>query len=203
MEEFTILYDLTANVGDEWEIKVGTESLTMHVDAVRYVEYEDTTYRMLSVSDPENLFSGDIVCGIGHLTSFFPERLMNRDKSYRVEGLRCFWVEGELVFKIGDADCDAIYSELQGLDETTDKAVFAVYPNPTNNVLFVETRLTTSNISYFIASQPTAYRITNLTGQILLQGQITAETQQIDVESLPAGMYFISMGGQTVKFVVK
>ena len=203
LEEFTILYDLTANVGDEWEIMVGTESLTMHVDAVRYIEYEGRTYRTLTVSDPENFFSGDIVCGIGHLTSFFPERLMNRDKSYSVEGLRCYWVEGELVFKIGDADCDAIYSELQGLDETTDNAVFAVYPNPTNNVLFVETRLTTSNISYFIASQPTAYRITNLTGQTLLQGHITAETQQIDVESLPAGMYFISMGGQTVKFVVK
>jgi len=195
LEEFTILYDLTANVDDEWEIMVGMESLTMHVDAVRYIEYEGRTYRTMTVSDPENLFSGDIVCGIGHLTSFFPERLMNRDKGYRVEGLRCYWVEGKLVFKIGDADCDAIYSELQGLDETTDNAVFAVYPTPTNNVLFVETR--------FIASQPTAYRITNLTGQTLLQGHITAENQQIDVESLPAGMYFISVGGQTVKFVVK
>ena len=194
LEEFTILYDLTANVGDEWEIKVGTESLIMHVDAVESIEYEDKTYRMLSVSDPEDLFSGNIVCGIGHLTSFFPERLMNRDKGYRVEGLRCYWVEGDLVFKIGDVDCDAIYSELQGLDEQDD-ATFTIYPNPTNNILFVETR--------FIASQPTptAYRITNMMGQTLQQGCINADCQQINIENLPAGLYFITAGEKTVKFV--
>ena len=195
LEEFTILYDLTANVGDEWEIMVGTESLTMHVDAVRYIEYEDTTYRMLSVSDPEDLFSGDIVCGIGHLTSFFPERLMNRDKGYRVEGLRCFWAEGELVFKIGDVDCDAIYSELQGLDEQDD-VTFTIYPNPTNNVLFVET-------CHGASLQDQTYRITNPMGQILLQGHITNEIQQINMEKLPAGIYFITFAGETRKFVIE
>jgi hypothetical protein len=40
-------------------------------------------------------------------------------------------------------------------------------------------------------------------GQTLLQGHISAETQQIDISTLPAGMYFISVGEQTVKFVVK
>ena len=199
LEAFTTLYDLTADVGDEWEIKVGTESLTMHVDAVEIYEYEGNTYRILSVSDPEDLFSGDIVCGIGHLTSFFPERLMSRDKDYRVEGLRCYWVEDELVFKIGDEDCDAIYSDLHGIEEdgpSTSSGTLVVYPNPANNILFVETRL--------IASLPAqTYRITNLMGQTLLQGSITAESQQIDISSLPAGMYFINVYEQTVKFVVK
>ena len=199
LEAFTTLYDLTADVGDEWEIKVGTESLTMHVDAVEIYEYEGNTYRILSVSDPEDLFSGDIVCGIGHLTSFFPERLMSRDKDYRVEGLRCYWVEDELVFKIGDEDCDAIYSELHGIEEdgpSTSSGTLVVYPNPANNILFVETRL--------IASLPAqTYRITNLMGQTLLQGSITAESQQIDISILPAGMYFINVYEQTVKFVVK
>ena len=45
------------------------------------------------------------------------------------------------------------------------------------------------------------YRITNLMGQTLMQGSINTETQQIDIASLPAGMYFINMGEQTVKFV--
>jgi len=48
-----------------------------------------------------------------------------------------------------------------------------------------------------------AYRITNLMGQTLIQGSITTENQQIDIGSLPAGMYFISVGEQTVKFIVK
>ena len=194
LEEFTTLYDLTADVGDEWEIKVGTESLTMHVDAVENYEYEDKTYRMLHVSDEDDLFSGDIVCGIGHLTSFFPERLMNRGKGYSVTSLRCYWVEGNLVFKINRDDCDAIYTELHhGLDETMENG-FVVYPNPANDVLFVETRLIA-----FLQTQ--TYRITNLVGQTVLSGNITTENQQINIESLPEGLYFISVGERIVKFM--
>ena len=201
LEEFTVLYDLAANVGDEWEIKVGTESLTMHVDAVEYTEYEGHTYRTLRVSDENDLFSGDIVCGIGHLTSFFPERLMTRDKCYHVDGMRCYWVDGELAFKLGDDDCDKIYLNLHsGIEEddpSTGSGAFMVYPNPANDVLFVET--------HGCASIPagTEYRITNLMGQTVLSGLINAEKQQIDISRLPAGMYFINVGDGTRKFVVK
>ncbi len=66
---------------------------------------------LLHVSDPDHLFSGDIVCGVGHLTSFFPEKLMNQDKGYRVEGLRCFWQDENLVFQHGGKDCDEVYEQ--------------------------------------------------------------------------------------------
>ncbi|MBR1515076.1 MAG: T9SS type A sorting domain-containing protein [Bacteroidales bacterium] len=202
-QEFTTLYDLNAEVGDEWEIKVGTESLTMHVDAVESLDYEGKTYRMLRMSDAGDLFSGNIVCGIGHQTSFFPERLMNRGRDFRVEGLRCYWVEDALLYHNGDDDCDAIYDELHGVDENGPSApstgsgttgTLSVYPNPANNVLFVQTLRATS-----LPTQ--TYRITNLMGQTLLQGCVTAETQQINIESLPEGIYFISVGDETLKFV--
>ena len=192
---FTVLYDYEAEVGGSWNIFVGTETLTMHVDAVEEIEYEGRTYRMLRVSDPEDLFSGNIVCGIGHLTSYFPEKLMGDSDRIRVEGMRCYWSEGELVFKYGDEDCDAVYSEVHGVEKSAENQ-FDVYPNPTNGVLFVETRL--------IASLPDqTYHITNLIGQTLLTGQITAENQQINVSSLPQGMYFITVGDVTWKFVVR
>ena len=200
--EFTVLYDYEAEEGDEWEIKVGTESLMMHVDAVQMVTYKSQTYRILSVSDPNDLFSGDIVCGIGHLTSFFPERLMDNGDGIRVEGMRCYWSDSKLVFKYGDEDCDAIYDELHGIEEggpstgSGAAGTLTVYPNPTNGVLFVETRRATS-------LQNQTYRITNLMGQTLLTGQITAEPQQIDVSALPKGMYFITFAGETRKFVVR
>ena len=201
LEEFTTLYDLAAEVDDEWEIKVGTESITMHVDAVEIIEHENKTYRMLSVSDPEGLFSGDIVCGIGHLTNFFPERLMNQGKGYSVEGLRCYWVGDELTFQTGDVDCDAILSELQGVDDngpSTGSGALMVYPNPADGVVFVRLPQCDSP-----TTGKTEYRITNLMGQTLLQGHINAENQQINIENLPSGMYFITLGGQTVKFVVR
>ena len=205
LQEFTTLYDCNAEIGDEWEIKVGTESIIVHVDNVDVFEYQGETYKMLTISDEDSIFNGDIVVGFGHMTSFFPEKLMNRGKGFQVEGLRCYWVEDALLYHYGDEDCDAIHNELQDLEEdgpstpstgSGTAGTFAVYPNPNNGILFVETRL--------IASLPDqTYRITNLMGQTLLQGHITAETQQIDIANLPAGMYFISVGEQTMKFVVR
>ena len=190
LQDFTLLYDLGAQIGDEWVIRVGTESILMHVDTVEQYEYEGTIYRMLHVSDANNLFSGEIMSGIGHLTSFFPERLMTRGEKYRVEGIRCYWREGQLVFKYGDRDCDEVYQELHnGMDEPTGSQ-FNVYPNPTDGVI---------TLSGF---QMGEYRITNLTGQTLMTGQIDGEQQRIDVSGLPAGMYFISVGGEARKFVV-
>jgi hypothetical protein len=205
LEEFTVLYDYEAEVGDSWEIKVGTRTLDMHVNAVEEIEYEGRTYRMLRVSDPEDLFSGNIVCGIGHLTSFFPEKLLGDGDRMRVEGMRCYWNEGELVFKYGDEDCDAIYSEVHGLEEggpstpstgSGTAGTFEVYPNPTNSILFVETRRATS-----LPDQ--TYHITNLVGQTVLFGNINADNQQINVSTLPKGMYFITFAGETHKFVVR
>jgi hypothetical protein len=196
LEEFTVLYDLSAEEGDEWEIKVGAESLTMHVDAVEQYEYEGRIYKMLHVSDAEDIFSGDIVCGIGHLTSFFPERLMTTGRGYRVEGIRCYWREGELAFKYGDKNCDEVYQEYHnGIDEPSENQ-FNVYPNPTHGVLVVETQ-------NFASLPNQTCRVTNLMGQTLKIGNITAETMQIDVSNLPEGMYFISIGGETRKFVVR
>ena len=126
---------------------------------------------------------------------------MTRGKDYRVEGMRCYWRNGELVFKYGERDCDEVYEEWHnGIEEdgpSTGSGTFTIYPNPANNILIVETRL--------IASLPVAneYRITNLMGQTVFTGNLTAETQQIDVSALPQGMYFISVGDMTRKFVVR
>ena len=206
LEEFTTLYDYNADTGNEWEIKVGMESIIVHVDSVGIFEYDGETRKMLHISDAGNIFNGDIVVGYGHMTSFFPEKLMRRDAGFTVNGLRCYWVEDALLYHNGDEDCDAIYSDIHSIDEdgpstpstgSGTAGALVVYPNPTNGVLFVETRHGTS------LPDQTAYIITNLMGQTLLQGRISAETQQIDVSTLPAGLYFISVGETTLKFVVK
>ena len=199
LQNFTLLYDFNAEPGDEWTIHVGTESLTVHVDAVGQYYYDGRLHKMLRVSDPGNLFSGEIVYGIGHLTSFFPERLMTRGKDYRVEGIRCFWQEGELVFQNGEKDCDEVYEQYHsGLEETSSDG-FRIYPNPTDGLLVVET---------FPETSPTElgqheYRVTNLIGQTLLTGLLTAENHQINVSSLPDGLYFITIGNVSTKLIIR
>ena len=189
--EFTTLYDFGAEVGDEWEIKVGTHTIPVHVDAAQTVTYKSQEYKMLSISDPDDIFTGDIICGIGHLTSFFPEKLMT--KGYRVENIRCFWQDGELVYQNGDQDCDEIYEQHHlGVDEIDAENGFAVYPNPSYNVLYV--------LSDNINSE---YRVTNLMGQTLMIGEITSENQMIAVSSLPKGIYFITVNNASKIFVIK
>ena len=125
---------------------------------------------------------------------------MRNTDEFRVEGLRCYWIEDELVFNLeGEEECDAIYSEVHGIEEggpSTCSGTLAVYPNPTDGMLIVQTLRATS-------LHDDTYRITNLMGQTVLSGNITAETQQIDVSNLPDGMYFIIFAGETQKFVVR
>jgi hypothetical protein len=104
------------------------------------------------------------------------------------------------VFKYGDMDCDEVYQEYHnGVEEdgpSTGSGTLNVYPNPTDGVLFVQTLRATSLLAE-------TYRISNMIGQTLMSGTITAENQQIDVSNLPKGMYFISIAGTTRKFVVR
>ena len=187
-ETFTLLYDFGAEVGDEWVIDGGWYTITVHVDAAHTVTYKSETYRVLSVSDPSYLFTGDIICGIGHTKSFFPETPMAKD--YEVDGLRCFWQDGELVLNTGEEDCDAIYNTIHMEVEETADTTFLVYPNPTNGLLVV------------LSKNAREYRITNLLGQTVKSGSITAEPQQIDIHDLTEGMYFIIVGEQTQKIIV-
>lgn len=192
LNEFTMLYDFTAQVGDEWEIKVGTESLLMHVDAVEQYEYEGRMFKLLQVSDANQIFSGTIVRGIGHLSSFFPEKLMNQGKGYRVEGIRCFWKEELLIFKYGEKDCDEVFEEYHdyGIEEPLLTEGFKVYPNPTTGLITVA------------SAQPSEYRITNTMAQTLKIGRIEGENQQINVSQLPNGLYFITIAGETKKLII-
>ena len=194
---FSLLYDFSADVGDEWTVSGYNANLIVHVDSVEMVEYDGKTYRMLHVSDQIGSFNGDILCGVGHLTSFFPEKEMVKD-GFEVDGLRCYWQNDELILHIGDEDCDAIHSVINMVDDIETDG-FQIYPNPTSGTL------------YITASGLTEYRITNLLGQIVLSGTslraIAKQPNQnssmtIDVSKLSPGLYFLTIGDQTQKIII-
>ena len=192
LQDSTMLYNFAAEVGDEWQIKVGENNITMHVDDAGIVEYNGQVFRSLTVSDANDVFSGTVVCGIGHLTSFFPEQLLENKGEFDVDGIRCYWNDDILLYKEDDTDCDAVYNQWHSVDETIAGNGFEIYPNPSYNVLFV--------LSENINSE---YRITNILGETIASGKIASENQQINVSSLPEGMYFITIGNATMKFMKK
>ena len=91
----------------------------------------------------------------------------------------------------------AEYADYVGLDEYFASASFSIFPNPAKDILYIETQ------NFASLPNPNEYHIINLMGQTLMQGHITAETQPIGIESLPAGMYFFTIEGETMKFVVR
>jgi hypothetical protein len=113
------------------------------------------------------------------------------------ENKGAIWKNFELLAQYDNCDyivdvAEAISSHM--VYENNEKTFFSVYPNPAKDVLFVETVCTPS-----LPNQ--SYRITNLMGQTILSGNITAETQQINITTLPAGLYFLNEGNTTQKFV--
>lgn len=66
---------------------------------------------------------------------------------------------------------------------------FNVYPNPANDFLFVNMK--------------GEYRIINMMGQTVMTGGSNDALQQIIVSGLSNGLYFISIDGFTMKFIVK
>jgi hypothetical protein len=48
---------------------------------------------------------------------------------------------------------------------------------------------------------PTEYQIIDVMGHILMNGTIESESQQIDFSNLPNGIYFITIGSSTTKFL--
>ena len=195
-DDFTVLYDFGAVAGDEWEINVGDETVLMHVDSVAFVDHDGETYRkMMVVSDQDGVFSGDILCGIGHTTSFFPESMLN--KNYRVEGIRCYWNGEKLIQQWSDADCDEVYEQYHtGIIEPIHDQSLMVYPNPTDGMIYIVETCHGASLQ-----GQNEYRITNIMGQTLMTGRIDSDNQPIDVRSLQKGVYFITIGGVSSLFV--
>lgn len=158
----------------------GTISETVHYHVYRSTN--GTDYELIGYAN------GNATCYEDHDTSA-PNFYYQVTAINTIVGGTC---ESEPAMSV-DGIHDYVTVQTDGVVELNDDIM--VYPNPTHGILFVETR--------FIASQTNTYRITNTMGQTLMTGQITGETQQIDVSTLPKGMYFIDIDGVTQKFVVK
>ena len=84
---------------------------------------------------------------------------------------------------------------LTGINENSLSTYFTVYPNPTNEILTLNTNVTFS-----------AIRITNAVGKLVFEAD---ENNTLDVSSLKAGSYFIQLIGTekqiltTEKFIKK
>jgi len=77
--------------------------------------------------------------------------------------------------------------------EAAEDQQIMIYPNPTSGMLMIDR---TDNSIQVI-------RITGLDGQIFRKEILDSDHQEIDISSLPAGMYFIQLQDTSYKLIVK
>jgi hypothetical protein len=130
----------------------------------------------------------------------------DRDYAYSIQQISDggYNIAGSSDSKVGDvtnhgkSDCWIVKFKAEGtdVDETNTKnnSGFSISPNPVIDNL-------TITISESLIDE--SIQIYNLTGIKVLQVNINNTTIQIELESLPQGVYFIKIGNETKMFVKK
>ncbi len=85
----------------------------------------------------------------------------------------------------------ALGNDLTSVSEALAGEGFRVFPNPTTGVVNI------------VGVSNGEYRISNVMGQTLINGVLKANPHQIDISSLPSGMYFLTVENHTQKLMVK
>lgn len=80
-----------------------------------------------------------------------------------------------------------IFSEVVGFNEAEKSQNIILYPNPTNDWVFVKMDPIWIGEPYFIADQK---------GQPILSGHLQSEISAINLNGLPGGIYFLIIGNQ-------
>jgi hypothetical protein len=79
------------------------------------------------------------------------------------------------------------------IDEELDlDLIIKAYPNPVVDILIVETQ-----------DQDRIYQIIDLHGEVIKNGIITSEKEEIDFTGLPSGVYFLSISGNKTHKIIK
>ena len=113
---------------------------------------------------------------------------------YEVEDLSKYHVTITTVDKIGQESVPSevleIETEFVGII-IVDKTVFKIYPNPTQDVLYIEVDIT-ENIPI---------EVYNISGSRIATYLMTKENSSINITNLTPGLYFIKVGSSVKKFV--
>ncbi|MBK8686647.1 MAG: T9SS type A sorting domain-containing protein [Bacteroidetes bacterium] len=88
-----------------------------------------------------------------------------------------------------DLDGKWTYSKTISIDNSRDELI--VFPNPANNQIWIGRQ-----------SKASAFLITNTAGQTLKSGT-TKGDEYLDIQELPAGIYFLQMNQQNLLFTKK
>ncbi|PKP48385.1 MAG: hypothetical protein CVT92_16175 [Bacteroidetes bacterium HGW-Bacteroidetes-1] len=197
-ENFTILYDFSAEVGDSWEIYANNCSFTVTVDLIDSLFISNKFRKVLHISDVYNYFTGKIIENIGHTKAFFPKDIfwecigVGCDSDI-IDTLRCYLQSDTLVYKWNVDPCDTSYLITGVRDIET--VEISTFPNPTNDFIYLN--ITNDAL---IGFEPIYYRLLNLNGQIVKTSEVSNH-KRINISNLVSGIYFFQLYDEKTNFI--
>jgi len=195
--QFEMLYDFTAEVGDQWVIG-GILSYdfqgnpiyadTVSVDSISRISMNGDSLKVWHIS--HSIFYGwgnRIFERAGNDKLFMPK--FGLIQAY-VWGLRCFETP-DTAFHFVPYPCDTIYSTISTTNAPNGAADIEASPNPFHETISI----TTAPLS-----EPHTFLLFSNTGHLVRRQKFSGNAE-IETESLPAGIYFwsIEKGGAMVK----
>ena len=177
--EEKLYYDFNLQVGDSFDVCSYGEPCFIQVVAIEEMEMEDGSLRKKYVFNDgwggdENETWIEGVGSLGGVAHRFDPDLTGSFFSH----LQCYFEDSKLVWT--DGEC---WDKIE--ENATEKV--ELYPNPARDRVVIE------------GMEAVEVKIYNTSGQMV---KCVRGTNEIDVSELPEGMYFITVGDMTKKFVV-
>ncbi len=202
--QFTVLYDFNKNTGGTWTINADSCNVLITVDSTDTEVVNGFSLKVLYItSNYQAVFSGKIVQHFGHLRRPYPNMrvfcYMQPLDGQCYTGLRCYDDSsfGFHSFNIAPS-CDNITS----VNEENSSNAFTIYPNPSSNLLNIETTFAKKENVHISLYNAMGVKVMNIE-----QGLVVGTyNKQLNIESLPSGVYFLSIqtdNTTAIKKVVK
>ncbi len=198
-DNFHLLYDFGAAAGDtivlEYFATYDGTPLKMIIDSTATIMINEQERKIQFITCGDGMvieFGHHVIEGIGNTSFMFPTL------DFSLNGpLRCYQDSNTGLFLNpyhypdygwNHLDCEEI---IAGIEETSLNRGITIFPNPSNSIISI------GNII-----EPTAYKIFNPDGRIVLSG-IAAESSEINISELPHGLYFIELETNYLRTTMK
>lgn len=203
INQFSVLYDFNKNQGDTWNMKVDSCDLLVTVDSTGSTIINGNTLKILYIHTIVDAFSGTVVQGIGNLNRPYPDVFNFCYNQFpdgtNYDGLRCY---DDNLLGFHDFNIAASCDDITSVNEDNSSHTFTIYPNPSSDLLNIETT--------FLKKESITIGLYNVMGVKVMniEQEIVVGTykEQINIKSLPAGVYFLSFqtdNTTAIKKVVK
>ncbi|MBI4646924.1 MAG: T9SS type A sorting domain-containing protein [Bacteroidia bacterium] len=205
IDSFVTLYNFSANPGDTWSMIIATsfgcdDTITIVVDSVDYKIINNQTLKVLylntiNLNQQNYQLYGQTIKLLGNIRWMFPilSSCMSDESEY---SLRCYEDSTLGLYKVDSTlglsytwdtiPCDTTYyTKIK--EPLNNIPAISVYPTLSNKHLTIQ--LNYPDLLYHTIT----YKIYNIWGQMVQNGKINNNKQQINIENLSDNMYLINI----------